>query len=216
MDLRDVIEALERGCGRDEWWPSESVFEVIVGAILAQRVSWKNVQIAIANLKCAQVLDPRAIMGLDESRLQELIRPSGFYRQKARYLRTFSAYLIDRYDGDIKLMKGIRTAQLRGELLSLDGIGPETADTILLYALGHPSFVVDSYAFRLFDRLGLGLGRSYDKVKTEVEDAIGRDVRRLSLAHALVVTHCKTHCLATPLCLGCPFSGICPSEVHDG
>ena len=171
---------------------------------------------AIANLKRAQVLDPRAIMRLDESRLQELIRPSGFYRQKSRYLRTFSAYLLDRYDGDFELMKGTQTAQLRGELLSLDGIGPETADTILLYALGHPSFVVDSYAFRLFGRLGLGLGRSYDSVKNGIEAAIGRDVRRLSLAHALVVTHCKTHCLAAPRCLGCPFTGICPSEVHDG
>ncbi len=202
--------------GGDGWWPSESVFEVTVGAILTQRVSWKNVNMAIANLKRVHVLDPRAIMALDESRLQELIRPSGFYRQKSRYLRTFCEYILDRYDGDLDRMKGMRTAQLRGELLSLDGIGPETADTILLYALDHPSFVVDSYAFRLFGRLELGLGRSYDKVKNEVEDAIGRDVRKLSLAHALVVTQCKTHCLSTPLCLGCPLCGDCPSEVHEG
>lgn len=216
LTVQTVFETLKAKYDDNEWWPSESIFEVMVGAILTQRVSWKNVEMAIGNLERAHALDPRTIMTLDGPRLEELIRPSGFYRQKSRCLKMFCAYLLEQYDGDFELMKAERTDQLRAEMLSLNGIGRETADTILLYALGHPSFIADAYSLRLFGRLGIDIGRSYDLVKSEVEDAIGKDVRKLSLAHAMIVTHCKAYCLAIQKCRGCPFSGDCPSEVHDG
>lgn len=215
MSIKALVKALEKAYGTAEWWPSESAFEIAVGAILTQRTSWANVQIAIRNLKSSGALNPAVIRSLDAPSLHEIIRSSGFYRQKSKYLKSFSSHILDRYGGDIGLMRERPTAELRSELLSLDGIGPETADTIMLYALCLPSFVVDSYSFRLLNRLGMYTGRDYVHVKAMFEEALGRDPGRLSSAHAAVVTHCKEHCLVKPRCDGCPLLGACPSKTHD-
>lgn len=215
MPIRHLVGELERAYNVSGWWPRESSFEVAVGAILTQRTSWKNVESAIANLKSQGVMTPEAISSCEEAVLRTLVRPSGFYRQKSRYLRVFSSHLMDKYSGDVALMSGQPPERLREELLELDGIGPETADTIMLYALGLPSFVVDAYSFRLLDRLGIYHGRGYDHVKRMFEDALGPDVKALSDAHAAVVTHCKEHCRVTRACGGCPLSPKCPSNAHD-
>ncbi|MGD9963673.1 MAG: endonuclease III domain-containing protein [Thermoplasmata archaeon] len=215
LSLNSLVNKLERAYGVAEWWPSESAFEVAVGAILTQRTSWTNVQAAIGNLKSSAMMSPSAMSSCEVSSLQEVIRPSGFYRQKARYLRSFSSHLLDRYGGDIERMGDRPVSELRRELLSIEGIGPETADTIMLYALNLPSFVVDSYSFRLLDRLGIYSGRDYGHVKAMFERALGLDAKRLSSAHAAVVIHCKEHCLVRPRCRGCPVRRLCPSKAHD-
>lgn len=215
MSVKSLVDKLEGVYGVAEWWPSESSFEIAVGAILTQRTSWKNVQVAIGNLKSSAMMSPAAICSCDIASLHEVIRPSGFYRQKSRYLRSFSSHLLDRYGGDIERMRDRPASELRQELLSIEGIGPETADTIMLYALSLPSFVVDSYSFRLLDRLGIYSGRDYRHVKTMFEEALGLDARRLSSAHAAVVTHCKEHCLVRPRCRGCQLRRYCPSKTHD-
>jgi endonuclease-3 related protein len=204
FSIRYIVDELERAYDVSEWWPKDSSFEVAVGAILTQRTSWKNVESAVANLKSHGMMTPEAISSCEEEVLHMLVRPSGFYRQKSRYLRAFSSHLVDRYAGDVRIMSGRPLGQLRGELLELDGIGPETADTILLYALGMPSFVVDAYS-----------GRDYGHVKKMFEDALDQDVKALSNAHAAVVTHCKERCKVRQDCMGCPFIRKCPSKAHD-
>ena len=175
----------------------------------------RTVQVALGNLKTSGLMSPAAIVGCPEATLHEVVRPSGFYRQKSRYVRAFSLHVLDRYDGRMDRMRCRPLVELRNELLEIDGIGPETADTIMLYALGLPSFVVDSYSFKLLNRLGMYSGRDYAHVKIMVEDALGLDAKRLSSAHAVIVTHCKDRCRARPLCIGCPLSAWCPSESHD-
>lgn len=215
LSVKSLVERLERAYRVSEWWPSESPFEVAVGAILTQRTSWSNVQIAIGNLKANGMMTPEAISASDDAVLHTVVRSSGFYRQKSRYLRAFSSHVLEKYEGRMELMRNRPLAELRKELLTLEGIGRETADTISLYALGLPSFVVDSYSFRLLDRLGIYSGRDYDHVKAMFEGSLGLDVGRLSKAHAAVVTHCKEHCRVRPVCGGCPLQSICPSDAHD-
>lgn len=215
MSVKTLVDRLEQTHRTADWWPSESPFEIAVGAILTQRTSWTNVQVAIANLKASGMLSPDSVRSCDEAVLHELVRPSGFYRQKARYLRVFSSHLLDRYEGQIERMKIRPMGPLREELLALEGIGPETADTIMLYALCMPSFVVDSYSLRLLDRLGIYSGKDYRHVKAMFERALGMDAGRLSKAHAAVVMHCKKHCRERPACEGCPLLAECPSQSHD-
>lgn len=215
LTVKSLVKKLEDAYGVAEWWPSESPFEIAVGAILTQRTSWRNVQIAIGNLKSSGMMNPVAVCESDEDDLHEAVRPSGFYRQKSRYLRAMSSHLLERYGGDIGRMRARPLGELRSELLSIEGIGRETADTIMLYALELPSFVVDSYSFRLLDRLGIYSGRDYGHVKAMFEGALGLDSRRLSSAHAAVVTHCKEHCMVRPRCDGCPVKSRCPSKTHE-
>lgn len=214
LSIRSLVDRLEDAYGVAEWWPSESSFEIAVGAILTQRTSWSNVQLAIGNLRSSGMMTPAAISACDDALLHMVVRPSGFYRQKSRYLRAFSEHVLDKHDGQLERMRGRPLGELRKELLGIDGVGPETADTIMLYALGLPSFVVDSYSFRLLDRLGIYSGRDYGRVKAMFEKALGLDAKRLSSAHAAVVTHCKEHCKVQALCVGCPLRASCPSKAH--
>jgi len=215
LSVEDLVGKLEAAYGVSEWWPRESLFEVAVGAILTQRTSWKNVQVALSNLKTSGMMSPAAIVECPETKLHDVLRPSGFYRQKSKYVRAFSSHVVDEYDGCMDRMGRRPIGDLRNELLDIEGIGPETADTIMLYALGMPSFVVDSYSFKLLSRLGIYSGRNYAHVKTMVEKALGLDAKRLSSAHAAIVTHCKDRCRSQPLCVGCPLGAWCPSESHD-
>jgi endonuclease-3 related protein len=154
-EIRNYYTALSRAWGAQHWWPAETQFEVIVGAYLTQNTAWTNVERALANLRRANLLSVEGIRAVRLSRLQRLIRPSGYFRQKATRLKTFVAFLDHHYEGSLPRLFSQPTENLREELLSLNGIGPETADSILLYAGNHPVFVVDTYTRRILDRHGM-------------------------------------------------------------
>jgi endonuclease-3 related protein len=154
-EVRLYYDALYRAWGAQHWWPAETRFEVVVGAYLTQNTAWTNVELALANLRRAQVLSVAGIRGVPLGTLERLIRPSGYFRQKAARLKTFVAFLDHKYDGSPDQLAQLfaqPTDKLREELLSLNGVGPETADSILLYAGNHPVFVVDAYTCRILDR----------------------------------------------------------------
>jgi len=154
-EIRDYYAALYRSWGQQHWWPAETQFEVIVGAYLTQNTAWTNVEQALSNLRDAGMLTVDGIRNIRRSRLERLIRPSGYFRQKAARLKTFVAFLDARYEGSLDNLFSQPTEKLRQELLALNGVGPETADSILLYAGNHPVFVVDAYTRRILDRHGI-------------------------------------------------------------
>jgi endonuclease III related protein len=164
---------LYRAWGAQHWWPAETRFEVIVGAYLTQNTAWTNVEQALGNLRKAQVLNIAGIRTVKSARLQRLIRPSGYFRQKALRLKTFVAFLDHRYEGSLDKLFSQPTKKLREELLSLNGVGPETADSILLYAGNHPVFVVDAYTRRILDRHGILPEKTdYEEIRTLFQSAL--------------------------------------------
>jgi endonuclease-3 related protein len=173
--VRAMYRKLSRAWGRQHWWPAETPFEVIVGAILTQNTSWTNVERAIASLRAAEKLSVEGIHEVPLRTLQRLIRSSGYFRQKAQRLKNFVAFLDARYGGSLERMFAMPTQELRAELLALNGIGPETADSILLYAGNHPIFVVDAYTRRILERHGVvSAGATYDEIRGFVERALHR------------------------------------------
>ena len=170
-----MYRKLARAWGRQHWWPAETPFEVIVGAILTQNTSWTNVERAISSLRVAGKLSVEGIRELPLPKLQRLIRSSGYFRQKAQRLKTFVAFLDTRYAGSLGRMFATPTEQLRDELLALNGIGPETADSILLYAGNHTIFVVDAYTRRILERHeAVHAGAKYDEIRILVERSLQR------------------------------------------
>lgn len=212
LSITRLLELLEAEYGDPDWWPGDGAFEVAIGAILAQRTAWNNVERSLENLKSMSLLDPGTMSSADPRTLARAIKPSGFYKQKTTYIRAFSRYLLGSYYGDMEKMRLRPLSELRDELLDVRGIGPETADSILLYALGIPSFVVDSYTHRLLERLRLDQEGGYEAVKTRFEASLEGDLRKLALMHALIVVHCKQRCKVRPECLGCPLTSYCPSK----
>lgn len=172
-EIRRFYRALYRAWGPQHWWPAETRFEVIVGAYLTQNTSWTNVERAMGNLRDAGVLAVEGIRKITLARLERLIRPSGYFRQKAQRLKTFIAFLDRRYKGSLDLMFAQPTNQLREQLLDLNGIGPETADSILLYAGNHPVFVVDAYTRRVVDRHRVASGKAdYEEIRQLFEHSL--------------------------------------------
>ena len=170
-----IYSTLAGAWGRQHWWPAQSRFEVIVGAYLTQNTSWKNVEIAMRNLRAARMLSVEGIRGIPIRKLEQLIRSSGYFRQKARKLKTFVKFLDDHYAGSLSRMFAQPTAVLRAQLLSLNGVGPETADSILLYAGQHPVFVVDAYTKRLATRHGILSEQStHEEFRSVFERALNR------------------------------------------
>lgn len=171
--LRAFYRTLLGAWGPQNWWPAENRFEVIVGAFLTQNTAWGNVERVLANLRRAHCLSAAGIRRTPLARLQRLLRPAGYFRQKARRLKGFVAWLDANHDGSLTRMFACPTAELRAELLALDGVGPETADSILLYAGGHPVFVVDAYTRRILDRHQvLPFTAPYDKIRQSFERAL--------------------------------------------
>jgi endonuclease III related protein len=171
--VRAYYRTLFQAWGAQHWWPAETPFEVIVGAYLTQNTAWTNVERALANLRAANMLSLEAVRAARISKLEQLIRPSGYFRQKARRLKTFVAFLDKRYDGSIAQMFSQPTAKLREELLDLNGVGPETADSILLYAGNHAVFVVDAYTRRILDRHGILPEKTdYEDIRSLFERAL--------------------------------------------
>ncbi|HEV8523789.1 MAG TPA: base excision DNA repair protein [Terriglobales bacterium] len=171
--VRHHYDALIEAWGPQDWWPARSRLEVIAGAILTQNTAWSNVERALRNLRRVGVLSVDGVRAMPRRKLEQLIRPAGYFRQKARRLKNFVRYLDAHYRGSLTRMFARPTEELRAELLALNGVGPETADSILLYAGGHPVFVVDAYTRRIFARHSiLPASASYDEIRTMVEDAL--------------------------------------------
>src|ERR1700730_4804547 len=208
--LMRYFAAMSQALGPMHWWPAKTPFEVIVGAILTQNTSWTNVERAIANLRSAQMLTPPAIAAARLSRLAILVRPSGYFRQKAKKLKTFVRFLQREYGGSLERMFDTPTVELRVKLLSVHGIGPETADSILLYAGSHPVFVVDAYTHRIFGRHGITDGKpQYESVRAFFEGALPRDSQLFNEFHALVVNTGKNWCRKNdPRCEECPLGSL--------
>jgi endonuclease-3 related protein len=236
--LRQYYETLYRSFGPQNWWPARSRIEVIAAAFLTQNTAWANVEKAIENLRRAGVMSVEGLRGVPLAKLERLVHPSGYFRQKARRLKTFIHFLDHRYGGSLLRMFRQPTMKLRDELLALNGIGPETADSILLYAGGHPIFVVDAYTRRILERHGIISGNApYDEIRklfetalddlTEVPASAARDprhppsrmsrARRSALAqhyndlHGLIVRIGNEFCRANPKCEQCPLREFLPS-----
>lgn len=205
----DVYSRLLSAFGPQHWWPGDSPFEVMVGAILTQNTNWGNVERAIENLKRAKALTPAAIHEMSHERLAGLIRPAGYFNVKAKRLKAFMEFFINRYSGRVSKMRKVDTKTLRRELLSVNGIGPETADSMLLYALERPVFVIDAYTKRVLSRHGIMDGsESYERFQDLFHVALPRDVQLFNEYHALLVRLGKDFCKPRPRCEGCPLSGL--------
>ena len=214
--LRDMYAALLEAYGSRKWWPAETAFEVVIGAFLTQATAWRSVERSIANLRAAGVLSVDGIREIGEERLRELIRPSGFVQRKAASILAFVRFLDERYRGSLQQVADAPTAELRTQLLSLPGVGPETADAILLYALGHPVFVVDEYLRRVVTRHELLPANARYADLQDLGDATIASPTREETArhgnelHALIVEVGKRHCGTTPRCEGCPLRPFLP------
>ena len=204
--LSQVYDRLFRAFGPQHWWPGETPFEVMVGAILTQNTNWRNAARAIANLKEAGLMEPPALSQAPQARLAKLIRPSRYFNVKARRLLDFLDWLVARTgDGNLESLRPIKTPVLRKELLNLRGIGPETADSILLYALGRRVFVVDAYTRRFLSRHQLIEAKAtYEEIRRLLENSLPKSVKRYNEYHALVVKLGKDICRPKPRCEICP------------
>jgi len=196
LNLMDIYGALHAHYGPQYWWPGDTAFEMMVGAILTQNTNWGNVEKAIANLKQARALSAKAIHAMPEPELAELIRPSGYFNIKAKRLKSYISYFMERYGGSIARMKRRDCGLLREEILAVNGVGPETADSIMLYALGCPVFVVDAYTKRIFSRHGFFPETAdYHDVQRYFMDRLPKDVELYNEYHALIVRLAKDRCL---------------------
>ena len=208
--LMVVFDRLSAYFGPLYWWPAETPFEVCVGAILTQNTAWTNVEKAIIELKKADLLTAERIRDTEDQHLAMLIRSSGFYNVKSRRLKEFVGWLCNRFDGSLDQMFKSDWLALRSELVSVRGIGPETCDSILLYAGEKPSFVVDSYTRRLCHRLGiLEENASYDEIRLHFMQNLPNETLLFNEYHALIVEQCKRFCRSKPICAGCPLLMIC-------
>jgi endonuclease-3 related protein len=207
--LMDIYRKLYKTYGPRHWWPGETPFEVMLGAILTQNTSWKNVEKAIGRLKENGLLNPEGMRRLPEPSLASLIRSSGYYRIKAKRLKTFIYFLYDEFEGDVKRMKREPVMTLREKLLSVKGIGPETADSILLYGLQKPVFVVDAYTKRILSRHGIISEKaSYGDMQVLFMNHLPHDERLFNEYHALLVHLSKNVCKKRPECDKCPLKEV--------
>lgn len=203
--LPEIYALLRKKFGHQQWWPGETALEIMVGAILTQNTAWSNVERAIHNLKVARMLSVRKLAAVSEKRLAELIRPAGYFNVKARRLKSFLRFLIEEYGGSITKMSREKGTVLRDKLLAVQGIGPETADSILLYALGKPFFVIDAYTKRIFGRHRLySPAQPYESWRELFEKSLPRRVPLYNDFHAQLVHLGKHYCRAKPLCQRCP------------
>ena len=210
--MKDVFDAMLRHFGPQQWWPGDSPFEIAVGAILTQNTNWRNVALCIAVLKRNNLLDPHALYDLPVQDLWDFIRPAGYFRVKAKRLHNFVRWLIERFDGSMETMSAQPLDALREELLEINGIGPETADSILLYAARKPTFVVDAYTYRIAVRHGwVETEAGYEELKDYFESRLSDDVPTLNEMHALLVEVGKKCCRPRETrCELCPLQAFLP------
>jgi endonuclease-3 related protein len=207
--LTEIYKLLFDRFGPQRWWPGETQFEVITGAILTQNTNWTNVEKAIANLKSADLLTPEELYHLNTSKLAELIRPAGYYNIKAKRLKNFINWLFQNYDGQLINLENLNTDRLRTELLAVKGIGRETADSILLYAFGREIFVIDAYTARVAVRHGLIEPQTdYEQLRELFQSNLQQDSQLFNEYHALLVNVGKNYCKPKAKCPGCPLEKL--------
>lgn len=212
--LNEIYRLLFERFGEQGWWPGDSCFEIITGAILTQNTNWRNVEKAIGNLKSKDLLCATKLYNLDILQLAELIRPAGYYNIKAKRLKNFLDWLFDNHDGVLENLAALGTYSLREELLSIKGIGLETADSILLYAFGRPSFVIDTYTARITARhMLIEPNAEYEQLKDLFESNLPSDVKLFNEFHALLVQVGKNFCKPRPNCAGCPLEKL-PHDIN--
>jgi endonuclease III related protein len=210
--LHKYFDTLYTAHGPQYWWPGHTRFEIIVGAILTQNTSWTNVERAIRNLRAADLLSPNAVLRARSTKLARLLRPAGYFREKTKTLKSFVKLLFESYRGSLNRMFATPTPIIRAELIAVRGIGPETADSILLYAGKHPVFVVDAYTRRILERHGLSRPRAaYEEVRKMFEASLPADHQLFNEFHALIVHTGKHFCHKTnPDCEHCPLRSFLP------
>ena len=216
-DLMEIYRRLLERYGPQGWWPGNSQFEMIVGAILTQAAAWRNVEQALANLRSSGIATWEAVHATDTDTLAQVIRPSGYYNMKARKLKAFAAHVCGVHGGSLNAMFAAETGALRSELLSIYGIGQETADDILVYAAGKPSFVIDTYTIRIMQRVGISpTGRAdYAGWQALFHGGVPPDVDLFNEYHALLDHHHKAACIKTdPRCDGCCLVDICATGIQ--
>jgi len=205
--LQKIYHVLFQAFGPQYWWPAKSKFEVIVGAILTQNTNWKNVEKALNNLKKAKVLSPQALYKLPSDQLAALIKPAGYFNVKAKRLKNFINFLVEEFHGDLISMGKLSCEDLREKLLQINGIGPETADSILLYALDKPIFVVDAYTRRFLYRHNMiDAQATYQDVQNLFMQNLQGEPQLFNEYHALIVRLGKEYCKPHPQCAKCPLS----------
>ena len=203
--LHAVYHELHRAWGPQHWWPGRTRFEMIAGAILTQNTAWTNVEKALRRLRREGVLQPERMRRTDPAVLADWIRPAGYFNLKARRLQAFTQFLAERFDGSLNRLFRLDTETLRAALLSVNGIGPETADSIVLYAGHRPSFVIDAYTRRMLVRHGWAAPHAtYDELAALFTRALPRETRLYNEYHALLVRLGKDYCKPTPQCAACP------------
>ena len=211
MSLKQVYERLFKAYGPQHWWPGESPFEVMVGAVLTQNTAWTNVEKAIHNLKLYDALEPGAILAAPHEQLAQWLRPSGYFNIKAQRLKQYCDWYVKQ--GEYSSLSQLETHALRKALLTVKGVGPETADDILLYAFERPVFVIDAYTRRLFSRLGYVSGvEGYEELRHYFEKGLARNPEPVALFneyHALIVIHAKDYCKKKPFCESCCLAKGC-------
>lgn len=207
--LTEFYRLLFERFGRQHWWPGETQFEIIVGAILTQNTNWANVEKAIANLKSADLLSPEKLHNIEVSELAELIRPAGYYNIKAKRLKNFLDWFFENYDGKLSELENVDTERLRAELLGVKGVGRETADSILLYALDREIFVVDAYTARVAVRHGLIEPEAdYEQLRELFQSNVPQETKLFNEYHALLVKVGKEFCKPKARCAGCPLEKL--------
>ncbi|MFH1614219.1 MAG: endonuclease III domain-containing protein [Planctomycetota bacterium] len=207
--LMDIYKRLYTRFGAQGWWPGHTRFEIIIGAILTQNTNWTNVEKAITNLRAANCLDSKTLYQINLEKLAELIRPAGYYNLKAKRLKNFVDWLYENFNGDADDPARMSTAELREQLLTVKGIGRETADSILLYAFNKTAFVVDAYTARIVVRHRLiDADADYEQLKEFFENNLPCDVRLFNEFHALLVRLGKEYCRTRPRCTGCPLQNL--------
>ena len=213
--LKDIYELLLKAYGPQQWWPAESLLEVMVGAILTQNTNWQGVEKAIANLKRYNLLAPDKLQAMPTEDLAQLIKPAGYFNLKARRIKNLIEFVTTAYSGDLETVARVETGQLRNELLAVNGVGPETADSMLLYGFHRPVFVVDTYTYRIMSRHGLiGEEVSYDELQELFTHHLPLEVKLFNEYHALLVRVGKLHCQRKPKCQGCPLEPLLAGEIH--
>ncbi|WP_077324588.1 endonuclease III domain-containing protein [Virgibacillus siamensis] len=210
QDFDWMYRSLYEYYGPQHWWPAETVFEMLIGAILVQNTSWRNVEKAIIKVK--PYMEPELMYHLQEWKLAELIQSSGFFNIKAKRIKAFLEWF-KRYDFDVRQIRELDGIRIREELLDIKGIGRETADVMLVYAFEKPVFVADGYARRIFDRYGFDMPAAYDDFRRQVEARMTYELHVFKEFHALLVEHAKSYCKKRPICGTCPLQHNCMQRI---
>jgi endonuclease-3 related protein len=212
MRLIEIYQKLLSHFGKQHWWPADTKFEIIIGAILIHQTNWRNVERAIENLKNEGLLNPHSLATAPLDQIEVLLRHLNFFRNKAKRIINFSQYLVEKYDGCLEKFFNKSTEEIREELLSLEGIGKETADSILLYAANKLVFPVDAYTIRLCKRLGIKQMK-YEELRNTIESTLSKDLEIYKEFHALIDKLGKDYCKAKPRCNDCPLMKECSFKI---